>query len=206
MKETYYRFEEEKFKKYIQEYYMQKPEWKKRNALGVAFFVIAALIFIVPAALYGVKDLVGFLAILATGFLFGLLVLSIGALIRNHATHKYGAPYECMSKPFLLSNYSGIQFGYHDRYDQKSKTSATVHQIAYSNIHSVDVSEQKHLVTVYGRIERVEYEDLMTARVRHSFTNGQLGDRGSFSFFLCFEDQEAFFDQLKEQHVKVNFV
>lgn len=206
MKETYYQFDDQKFKKCIKEYYMQKPEWKKKNAVGISFFVIAALLTVVPAAVYGVKDPVGFFAILAVGFIFGLIIAPIGAIIRSRGTWKYGKPYECMTKPFLFSNYSGIQFGYHDRYDQKNKTSAIVHQIAYSNIHSVDVSEQKHLVTVYGSIERVEYEDLMTNRITHSFTDGQLGDRGSFSFFLCFDEQDAFFDNLKEHNVKVNFV
>lgn len=170
------------------------------------FYIIAAVITFAPAMYYGTKDLVGLLIIFATSLIFGLIALSIGAIIRNCAKKKLGDPYESMSKMFLFSNYSGIQFGYHDRYDKKSKTSAIVHQIVYANIHSVDVNEQKYMVTVYGGIERVEYDDLMANRIAYSFTNGQLGDRGSFSFLLCFDNQEAFFNNLREHDVKVNFV
>lgn len=206
MNETYYQFDEQKFRKYTKEYYTQKPEWKKKRWIIVLFYIIAAVITFAPAMYYGTKDLVGLLIIFATSLIFGLIALSIGAIIRNCAKKKLGDPYESMSKMFLFSNYSGIQFGYHDRYDQKSKTSAIVHQIAYANIHSVDVNEQKHMVTVYGGIERVEYDDLMANRIAYSFTNGQLGDRGSFSFLLCFDNQEAFFNNLREHNVKVNFV
>lgn len=206
MNGTYYQFDKQKFQKYTKEYYTQKPEWKKKKPIIVFFYILAAVITFAPAIYYGTKDLVGLLIIFATSLIFGLIALSIGAIIRNCAKNKLGAPYESMSNMFLFSNYSGIQFGYHDRCDQKNRTSAVVHQIAYPNIHSVDVSEQKHLVTVYGGIERVEYDDLLTDRIRNSLTDGQLGDRGSLSFFLCFDDQEAFFNNLKEHHVKVNFV
>lgn len=206
MKETYYQFDEQRFQKYTKEYYTQKPEWKRKKWIVLLFYILAAVITFAPAIYYGTKDLVGLLTIFAASLIFGLIALSIGAIIRNCAKHKLGKPYEGMSRMFLFSNYSGIQFGYHDRYDPKSEASAIVHQIAYPNIHSVDVSEQKHLVTVYGGIERVEYYDLMADRIAHSFTNGQLGDRGSFSFFLCFDNQEAFFSNLREHNVTVNFV
>lgn len=206
MKDTYYQFDEDKFRSYTKEYYTQKPEWKRKHLIAVIFFTLAAVVAVVPALSYGFEDLVGFFAILATCVIFALVILSIGAIIRNQAKTKLGKPYECMGRMFLFSNPSGIQFGYHDRYDHKNETSAIVHQIAYPNIRWVDVNEQKHLVTVYGSTERVEYENLMTNRIAHSFTDGQLGDRGSFSFFLCFDDQEAFFNNLKEHYVKVNFV
>lgn len=206
MKEIHYQFDEQKFHKYTKEYYTQKPEWKSKKVIIVTFYIIAAVITFVPAISYGIKDLIGFFIIFAASFIFGLVALSISAIIKNWAKHKLGKPYEGMSKMFLLSNYSGIQFGYHDCYDDKNENSAIVHQIAYTNIHSVDVSEQKHLVTIYGSTERVEYNDLMANRISHSFTNGELGNRGSFSFFLCFDKQEAFFDNLKAHNVKVDFV
>lgn len=206
MKETCYPFDEQKFRQYTKEYYTQKPEWKKKKVIVMIFYILAVVITVAPAMYYGTTDMVGLLIIFAASAIFGLIALSIGAIIRNCAKHKLGKPYEGMSKMFLLSNYSGIQFGYHDRYDQKSATSAIVHQIAYANIHSVDVSEKKHMVTVYGSIERVEYDDLRSNRIAFSLTNGQLGDRGSFSFLLCFDNQEAFFANLREHHVKVNFV
>lgn len=31
MNETYYQFDEQKFRKYTKEYYTQKPEWKKKR-------------------------------------------------------------------------------------------------------------------------------------------------------------------------------
>lgn len=117
-----------------------------------------------------------------------------------------GQTLEFVENMFLFSNYSGIQFGYHDRYDQKNGNSAIIHQIAYRNIHSVDVNEQKHLVTVYGGIERVEYDNIMTNRIADNFTDGELGNRGSFFFLLCFDDQEAFFSNLKKHQVKVNVI
>ncbi len=83
MKGTYYPFDEQKFQKYTKEHYTQKPEWKKKKLIVMLFYIIAAVITFGPAIYYGTKYLVGLLIIFAASLIFGLIALSIDAIIRN---------------------------------------------------------------------------------------------------------------------------
>lgn len=206
MKETYYQFDKAQFKKYAKAYYAKNPDWKKKNAAAMLVVALGIAVMVVPPAFFITEDIVIALAFLVCGVIFGSIPLIVGIIMQKKAQHKFGQPFDGMCKMFLFSNYSGIQFGYHDKYDKKSQTSAIVYQIAYPNIHSVDVNKNEHKVTVYGAIERVDYDDLMAERIRGSLTKGELGDRGSFAFFLCFDKQEEFFENLKEHKIRVNFV
>ncbi len=106
MQEIHYKFNKHKFKKYTNAYCAQNLEWKKKNLIATLLFVLAAAVTAGPAIAYGTDDLAGFLAVLTTGFLFGLIVWPIGYAAKKRAARKFGNSYDTMSRMFLLSNVS----------------------------------------------------------------------------------------------------
>lgn len=210
MKERYYKVDEEAFKKLTKKWYRKKKSWKWLNLLfwffillGVAAIVNTIVHILEPESISN-PDIV--LTFALCGSIFAFVPFMFAYVTKSQAIRRVGKPYTAMRDIFLYTNYSGLQFGYHDRYDFKEAESAIVNQISYTNIHHVEVNETEHMVTVIGTTELVEYENLITGRTRFEFTSGQFGDMASFSFFNCFEDIQAFYDELKAHDVKIEFI
>lgn len=210
VKERYYKVNAQVFEKLAKKWYRKKKSWKWLNLLfwffillGVAAIVNTIVHILEPESLSN-PDIV--LTFALCGSIFAFLPFMFAYITKSQAIRRVGKPYSAMRKIFLYTNYSGLQFGYHDHYEFKKPQSAIVNQISYPNIHHVEVNEADHMVTVIGKTERVEYEDMITGRTRFEFTKGQFGDMASFSFFDGFEDIQAFYDELKAHDVKIEFV
>lgn len=205
MKERYYDFDAGRFTALSKQYCKSQPGWKTVRIASTLCFLLGVLCIVGLPLKIGMQDPVGMLLLFAAGIIFGAIPLSIGYVILNQGRIKCGDPFTSMSKVFLYSNRSGIQFGYHDCRKRQLPESMEVWQIAYPNINYVEVDRASQLVKICGNVELVQYDDITRNRVRSSFTKGQLGT-GSFKFFLCFTDQQAFFDNLKNNDVEVRFM
>lgn len=209
MKETYYEIDDKKFQQLAKNWYTQKTAWKMLRLLswffllaGVASIVVVAGIAFQPP----VPDIKIALMIAPMGFIPAFPLFCFAYVTKSQAVRQLGKPFTSMSRIFLVSDDSGFRFGYHDCYDFDRRGSALVHQIAYANIHHVEVDQDLHLFTVVGRTERVEYIDLSLNVIDYQFTSGQFGNRASFSFFLALENEQEFLDELKAHYVNIQFV
>lgn len=209
MKETYYKVDEKQFAKLAKNWYTQKTSWKVLNAISWIFVLIgtAAIIFMsIQAADPTVPSIDARVLLVAGGIILAVLPYCFAYVTKSQAIWRMGKPYTSMKQIFLYTNEFGFQFGYHDCHDKKWAQSMIVHQIAYENIHHVEVDQKLKLFTVVGRTERVEYYDMAANRIAYIFTNGQFGDMATFSFFVCFENEQGFFDELKAHNVEIKFV
>lgn len=209
MNDRYYNVDSKKFRALAKAWYTQKKAWKWLSLLSWAFLllgvaVIAASVYF--AATLTVSDFMAVFTILCVGAFCAFLPFCFAYITRKQAIRHVGKPFSAMKEMFLYSNRSGIQFGYHDRYDRKWVNSMIVNQIAYENIHHVEVDQKNKLLTVIGRTERIEYIDMIADRIAYRFTNGQFGDKASFSFFICFENEEDFYDELRAHQVEIKVV
>ncbi len=206
MNERYYKVDKDKFGQLVKNWYRQKKSWKWLNVLFWAFMILGLVplaIGIHNAMAPTVPSMDAFVLLITGGAIVSFPFYIFAYVTKSQAIRHVGKPFTSMRDIFLYSNRSGIQFGYHDRYDRKSAGSAIVHQIAYENIHHVEVDDTLKMVKVIGRTERVEYYNLFTNRIDYRFTDGQFGDMASFSFFLGIEDEESFFDELTSHGVKI---
>ncbi len=209
MNERYYKANGKQFAQLKKNWCKAKKAWK---GMSILFWCVMVLGLVpVAAGVYNavqptVPSVDAFVLLIVGGVVVAIPIYLIAYLIRSQTMRILGKPYSAMQAIFLYSNRSGIQFGYHDRYDRKWMKSAIVHQIAYENIHHVEVDDTYKLLTVIGRTERVEYSNLDTGREAYRFTSGQFGDMASFSFFLCFEDEAAFFAELTAHGVKIEHI
>lgn len=208
MKGTYYPINEKKFHQLAKSLYIHKPAWKILNLLSWFFLLIGVVPIVVmsiEAAQPTVPTTEAAVLIVVVGFVLAFLLLCIAFVIKNQAIRCMGKPYTSMGHMFLYSNYSGFQFGHRDLYHAKWPENMMVDQIAYENIHHVEVNQALQLFTVVGRTERVEYINMEEDRIAYEFTNGQFGDMASFSFFLAIENKQDFFDELKKHNVVIQF-
>ncbi len=209
MNDKYYTIDDEKYDALIKKWYTQKRSWKVLHLLSW-FFVVAGVAAIVGMTVAALQPPVpagtAVWTMIMGGAVMAFPLFIFAYVTKTQAVRCVGKPYTAMLRPFLYSNRSGIQFGYHDRYDFKWDNSMIVHQIAYVNIHHVEMDQQKHLLTVVGRTERVEYEDALAGIIAYRFTDGQFGDMANFSFFLAIEDEQAFFENLKANGVQIQYV
>lgn len=203
MRETYYNFDEQKFKEYSQKRYKSAQGWKKLNAISMALVILGILFAFMPVILIGNSESLVKAILFGAGLLCSVVPFCVAYIVRSKATRKYGKPYEEMQKMFLYSNDSGIQFGYHDKYDRDEPASVNVYQIAYGNIVKVEYIASESTFFIYGRVELLEYEDMSSNRIKHSYTKGQLGDFSSFSFFDCFDKASDFEEVLREHNIDV---
>lgn len=209
MNEKYYNVDSKKFRALTKAWYTKKKSWKWLSLLRWAFFLLG--VAAIAAAVYfamtlTVSDFMAVFTILCTGLICSFLPFCLAYVTKMQAIRHVGKPFSAMKEMFLYSNRSGIQFGYHDRYDRKWNNSMIVHQIAYENIHHVEVDQKYKMLTVIGRTERIEYIDMVADRIAYRFTNGQFGDTASFSFFICFENEGAFYDELRAHQVEIRVV
>lgn len=201
MKERYYEFDVNSFRILTQNYYKQKKGWKNRELLVILVGIVGVILLVGPQLTVSNGDMTSRALLAGVGIICAVLPFCICYILWNSGKKKYGDPFIRMKDMFLYSNSSGIQFGYHDRYDVKEPQSMQVYQIAYPNIAEVRI--EGRMISVYGRVELVEYQDLSTGRIRNSYTKGQLGDYYSFSFFDCFSGLESFLSILEEKNIKV---
>lgn len=206
MNEKYYKVDEKSFKKLTKKWYVKKKNWKLLNllhwvfiALGIGF--IAYMIF--QAMDPTVPDLEAQILIITVGLVYASFPFILAFVTANLARRYVGKPFATMRSIFLSTGQWGIRFGYHDCNDRVSAESAIVHQIPYESIHHVELNQADSMITVVGRTQRLEYENLVSGETRFEFTKGQFGDMAEFSFFNCFENQQAFFDELKARNVKI---
>lgn len=209
MDSIYYKFDQQKFAKLAKSFYTQKKAWKLLNLLSW-FFVLLGLVPIVGMSILAFEPDVptwdASVLLITGGLVLSVLPFCFAYITRSQATRHLGKPFSTMQQMFLYSNDTGIQFSYHDRYDFKSAASIIAHQIAYDNIHHVEVDQTNQLVTIVGRTERIEYSDYIQDQIDYRFTNGQFGDKATFSFFRCFENEQIFFNQLKAHSVGIRFL
>lgn len=203
MRETYYNFDEQKFREYSQKRYKSAQGWKKLNAVSMALVILGILFVFMPVILVRNSEFLVKAILFGAGLLCSVVPFCVAYIVRSKATRKYGKPYEEMQKIFLYSNDSGIQFGYHDKYDRDEPASINVYQIAYSNIVKVEYIANESTYFIYGRVELLEYEDMSSNRIKHSYTKGQFGDFSSFSFFDCFDKANNFEEVLHEHNIDV---
>lgn len=209
MNQTYYKVDEKKFAELAKKWYTKKPAWKKLLVLTWAFILLGtfAIVFMsIQAADPTVPDLDARVLLVTGGVVLAFLPYCFAYVTRSQAIWRVGKPYTSMRRIFLCTNETHVQFGYHDRHDQKWAASMMVHQIQYQNIDHVEVDKAQGMITIVGKTERVEYSDMAANEVEYSFTKGQFGDKASFSFFEAFENEQSFFDVLKAQNVAINFV
>lgn len=209
MNQTYYKVDEKKFAELTKQWYTKKSTWKGLNILSWLFFLLGtgAIIFMaIQAADPTVPDLEARVLLVTGGVVLAVLPYCLAYVTKSQAIWRVGKPYTSMRRIFLCTNETYVQFGYHDRHDQKWAASMIVHQIQYENIDHVEVDKAQGMITIVGKTERVEYSDMAANEVEYSFTNGQFGDKASFSFFDAFENEQGFFDVLKAQNVAINFV
>lgn len=206
MEERYYKVDETVFKKLTKKWYRKKKNWKLLNllhwifiALGIGF--VAYMIF--QAMDPTVPDMEAQILIITVGLVYASFPFILAFVTANLARRYVGKPFATMRSIFLSTSQWGIRFGYHDCNDRVSAESAIVHQIPYESIHHVELNQADSMITVVGRTQRLEYENLVSGETRFEFTKGQFGDMAEFSFFNCFENQQAFFDELKARNVKI---
>ncbi len=204
-----YFFDKEQFKKLTVKWCRKKKAWIWLNLLAAIFALIGigAMAFMLYQAMDPVvPSLDARILIMVGGLVLAVLPFIFCYVTRTQAIRVLGKPFSVMRRMFLISNDSGFMFGYHDNFDRKYLNSAIVHQIAYSNIHHVEIDRAQQLFTVVGTTERVEYQNISTLRERYSFTSGQFGDMASFSFFTCFENAEDFYRRLSDNGVYIEYV
>ncbi len=208
MDEVYYEADETKFVALTKAWYRKKRSWKLLNLLSWVFLLIGAgaiLFMTIMAFDPSVPSTAAFVLLLTAGLVLSCLPFCLAYVTKSQAIRHLGKPYTAMCHIFLCSGPVGFQFGYHDRYDCKWVGSMIVHQIAYENIHHVEVDKAHSLFTVVGRTERVEYMDMAEDRIAYRFTNGQFGDMAEFSFFLAFDGEADFFAQLNAHRVDIRY-
>ncbi len=209
MNDKYYNIVQDKYAALIKSWYTQKWSWKMLHLLSW-LFLLAGVTAIVGMTVMALQPPVpagdAVWTMILGGVAMACPLFCFAYVTKTQAVRCVGKPYTAMRNPFLYSNRSGIQFGYHDCYDFKRANSMIVHQIAYANIHHVEMDRAQSLFTVVGRTERVEYEDVTTGRIAYEFTSGQFGDMASFSFFLALENEQEFFDDLKSYGVEIKYV
>ena len=203
MRETYYNFDEQKFREYSQKRYKSARRWKKLNAISMTLVILGILFAFMPVILVRNSESLVKAILFGAGLLCSVVPFCVAYIVRSKATRKYGKPYEEMQKMFLYSNDSGIQFGYHDKYDRDEPASVNVYQIAYSNIVKVEYIASESTFFIYGRVELLEYEDMSSNRIKHSYTKGQFGDFSSFSFFDCFDKASDFEEVIREHNIDI---
>ena len=206
MRDMYYNFDEQKFREYTQKRYKSAQGWKKLNAISMALVILGILFVfmpVMPVILVGNSEFLVKAILFGAGLLCSVVPFCVAYIVRSKATRKYGKPYEEMQKIFLYSNDSGIQFGYHDKSDRDEPASVNVYQIAYSNIVKVEYIASESTYFIYGRVELLEYEDMSSNRIKHSYTKGQFGDFSRFSFFDCFDKASDFEEILREHNIDV---
>lgn len=201
MKERYYEFDLDSFRTLTQNYYGQQQGWKLRKLLVTLAVIVGVVVLLGPQLTVTNEDMVSRALLAGAGIICAVVPFCVAYMLWNFGKKKYGDPFVRMKDMFLYTNSSGIQFGYHDRYDRKEPQSMQVYQIAYSNIEEVRIKDR--MIAVYGRVELVEYSDLSANRIRSSYTNGQLGDFASFAFFDCFSGLESFLAILEEKNVRI---
>ncbi len=209
MNERYFKVDKDKFGRLVKNWYRQKKSWKWLNVLFWAFMILGLVplaIGIHNAMAPTVPSMDAFVLLITGGAIVSFPFYIFAYVTKSQAIRHVGKPFTSMRDIFLYSNRSGIQFGYHDRYDRKSAGSAIVHQITYENIHHVEIVEAAKLVRVIGRTERIEYINMVENRIAYRFTNGQFGDMADFSFFMAFDDEQAFFDELKAHNITITKV
>ncbi len=205
--ECYYRFANGEFKKLTKKWLNKKTKWKKYKLCICILTVTAILLFglciysIGKPTNYQEAAIIGIAA--AVGAILAIFPILAAVTVYFQGIKKIGDPFANMSRMFLFTNYSGIQFGYHDKVKGKNPEAMNVWQIAYKNIQWVNIDTRQRLITVYGRTEMVEFADMSTGRVARKFTSGQFGEFGSFSFFDCFDKREQFLQALRENGVKI---
>ncbi len=209
MDERYYKVDGKRFLQLAKLYCKTKKGWKPLMVLHWVLILIgaAAIIFGIHSALEPtVPDIDAVVLLITAGFILAILPFCFAYVTRTQAFRVIGKPYSYMRRPFLCTTPSGIQFGYHDFYNTKWPANVTVHQIAYENVHHVEIVEAAKLVRVIGRTERIEYINMVENRIAYRFTNGQFGDMADFSFFMAFDDEQAFFDELKAHNITITKV
>lgn len=209
MEETYYQFDKKEFSRLTKKFCKKKKSWKMLNLLSwlfVAGGIAPIVIMSIAAADPTVPPGDAVYTMIMVGIAMSCLPFCLAYVTKNQTIRHLGKPYSVMRNMFLYTNKSGIQFAYHDRYHKKWPANTMCDQIAYENIHHVEVDQAQQLFTVVGRTERVEYINMQTNRIGFEFTNGQFGDMASFSFFLCFENEQKFFDILKEKGIEIRKV
>ncbi len=208
MEEKFYKVNRKQFYRLAKNWYSQKKPWKYLCLLSWFFILIgvaAIVVMCIQAADPTVPSLDARVLLVLAGFILAVLPFIFAYVTQSQAKRILGKPYTGMQMMFLLTNRSGIQFGYHEKFNRKWRLNTMVDQIAYENIHHVELNQKSRLVTVVGRTERVEYINMQQDRIGYSFTDGQFGDMASFSFFLAIENEQEFWDELEKRGVKVTF-
>lgn len=201
MKEQYWEFDQKAFKEIADRLCNEKTGWKILKVVSLLLGITGVLSLAGPQLTVSGQDLEERVILLGAGIIMGVVFFLMGWLTWTLGKRKFGDPFTSMRELFLYANESGIQFGYHDTRDSRDPRSMQVWQIAYSNIARVD--RKGGLVTVTGRVELVEYQDMTANRIRSSYTKGQLGDMGAFSFPDCIRKGESFWAELEKREIPV---
>lgn len=201
MKEQYWEFDQKAFKEIADRLCNEKTGWKILKVVSLLFGIAGMLSLVGPQMTVSGQDLEGRVILLGAGIIMGCIFFLLGWLTWTLGKRKFGDPFTSMREVFLYANESGIQFGYHDTRDPRNPRSMQVWQIAYSNI--ARVNRKEDLVTVTGRVELVEYQDMTANRIKSSYTKGQLGDMGAFSFPDCILKEESFWAELEKREIPV---
>lgn len=201
----YYRIDGKQFDSLTKAWLRRKDDWKKRRQLVAAMLILAGVIFC--AVIFAVMRIARGNNVVVVSVILGmfaaLVPLIAARILYVQGRLKFGKPFVTMRNPFLCSDDWGIWFGYHDTLDKRNSQSMTVEQIAFSNIRWLEIDKENQLITVYGRKESIEYDDMTAGIIRHSYTKGQFGERAAISFFLCFQDAERFFAVLKHHNIPI---
>jgi len=211
--EKYYRFHMGEFQKLTTKWLSQKPKWKKQMVF--VWLCIISVVLVFAFCVFGIGAPTGYgngavmMVAVLIGIFFAFMPAIAAIILYFHGRRKIGNPFTHMSKMFLYTNYSGLQFGYHDTADKRQELipggRMTVWQIAYENIRWVNINPKYKLITVLGRTESVVYADITSGRVEGKVVDGQYGEFGTISFFDCFDNREGFLETLKENGVDIRY-
>lgn len=208
-KGKYYDMSDMKFRALLKKWCTGKKGWKPLCALSWLFAAlgIAAIAGMTISAFDPtVPDWMARFTMILVGLVLAVVPFCLAYVTKNQTMRFLGKPYGNMRFVFLFANETGIQFGYHDAYiHNKYPLNRTVQQVAYPNIHHVEVNDQNQLITVVGRKEQIEYINMEEDRIAYQFTNGHYGDMAEISFFRALENEQEFLDDLKAHGVKIEY-
>lgn len=102
MRETYYNFDEQKFREYSQKRYKSAQRWKKLNAISMALVILGILFVFMPVILVGNSEFLVKAILFGAGLLCSVVPFCVAYIVRSKATRKYGKPYEESKRYFYI--------------------------------------------------------------------------------------------------------
>lgn len=205
MGRIYYKVNEAVYSNKAKAWLKSNPKRSFWVAVSYVFYVLGVLC--VPGCALGLgDDTISMVMGGLVGLIAGTIVACIGAMAYKFSTAAYGGQLYYMHDLQISMDDQHLMVAYHPYLDRQDYRSTGVNIIPFDKIERITVDKRFDLITVEGAATFEMYQTALGNQYLSEGSSLKHQKWADFRFFMCLDDEEAFWSNLKSHGVKIESV